>query len=312
LPSNRQSKIANRKFPLWPWPPLLLCLGLLLSACAEAPKPVAAEQKHFLWSVRSEAGTVYLLGSMHLATKALYPLDAIIEDAFTRSGTLVVEINPTDEQTTQRTALIRQEGLYPEGTTLKTALSKETYALVEARFKRLGVGMERLDPMKPWLVSMVLEVSALQQLGFDPRYGIDLHFLNQAKGRKRIAELETVESQVRLFSELSDHDQELLLLYTLTDLELLAGQIDRLTAAWRRGDVEAFQAVMTQERSAHPELEPLLRRLFEERNRRMAAQVEDFLKTPDTHFVVVGAGHLAGAGSIVDLLRAKGYRVEQL
>ena len=36
------------------------------------------------------------------------------------------------------------------------------------------------------------------------------------------------------------------------------------------------------------------------------------VSTPDAAFVVVGAGHLVGPGSIVDLLREKGYRVEQL
>ena len=45
---------------------------------------------------------------------------------------------------------------------------------------------------------------------------------------------------------------------------------------------------------------------------RMAARIEEFLRAGGSTFVVVGAGHLAGRGSIVELLRAKGYAVRQL
>jgi uncharacterized protein YbaP (TraB family) len=43
----------------------------------------------------------------------------------------------------------------------------------------------------------------------------------------------------------------------------------------------------------------------------MVLKVEDFLKTNDTCFVVVGAGHLVGERGIVEMLKAGGYSVEQ-
>ncbi len=41
-------------------------------------------------------------------------------------------------------------------------------------------------------------------------------------------------------------------------------------------------------------------------------KIEAYLKTRETHFVVVGAGHLVGEQGIVQTLRRKGYTVEQL
>ena len=44
----------------------------------------------------------------------------------------------------------------------------------------------------------------------------------------------------------------------------------------------------------------------------MASKIEDFLKTTETLFVIVGAGHLVGEKGIVEILKAKGYVVEQM
>jgi uncharacterized protein YbaP (TraB family) len=41
----------------------------------------------------------------------------------------------------------------------------------------------------------------------------------------------------------------------------------------------------------------------------MAAGIERLLGTPGTSFVFVGAGHLVGEGSVIDLLRRDGYEV---
>jgi uncharacterized protein YbaP (TraB family) len=44
----------------------------------------------------------------------------------------------------------------------------------------------------------------------------------------------------------------------------------------------------------------------------MADKIAGFLKSKDTYFVVVGAAHLAGKQGIIELLKGKGYKVEQL
>jgi uncharacterized protein len=44
----------------------------------------------------------------------------------------------------------------------------------------------------------------------------------------------------------------------------------------------------------------------------MVAKIEGFLKTGQTYFVVVGSGHLVGSKGIVNVLKEKGYMVQQL
>ena len=59
-------------------------------------RDASAEKKNFLWKVRSDTGTVYILGSIHFMKKEIYPLDKKIEDAFDKSDVLSVEANVND------------------------------------------------------------------------------------------------------------------------------------------------------------------------------------------------------------------------
>ena len=50
--------------------------------------------------------------------------------------------------------------------------------------------------------------------------------------------------------------------------------------------------------------------IYAARNANMAARIADLLGKPGTSFVVVGAGHLVGKGSVIDLLEASGVRID--
>jgi len=55
----------------------------------------------------------------------------------------------------------------------------------------------------------------------------------------------------------------------------------------------------------------MLKKLLLDRNRAWIPKLEEFLKSDKAVLVVVGAGHLVGKDSVVELLTAKGYKVEQ-
>jgi uncharacterized protein len=52
--------------------------------------------------------------------------------------------------------------------------------------------------------------------------------------------------------------------------------------------------------------------LIYQRNADMAQQLETYMATEKKYFVVVGAGHLVGDRSILTLLQAKRYQIDQL
>jgi uncharacterized protein YbaP (TraB family) len=41
-------------------------------------------------------------------------------------------------------------------------------------------------------------------------------------------------------------------------------------------------------------------------------KIEAYLKTPQSEFILVGAGHLGGAEGVLAALRKKGYQVQKL
>ena len=67
---------------------LALLIGALLPSGAQR-KPV----RGLFWKASSSGNTIYLLGSVHLGTKEMYPLPDYIEKAFQRSSVLIVEVD---------------------------------------------------------------------------------------------------------------------------------------------------------------------------------------------------------------------------
>ena len=97
------------------------------------------------WKASSGTNVIYLLGSVHVGSKDMYPLPTEVQDAFESSTALVVEvdINHLDKQKIQ--ALFQGEGLYPGDDLLWNHVSKETRQEdVEQFGATYGIPAERL------------------------------------------------------------------------------------------------------------------------------------------------------------------------
>ncbi|MEW6068742.1 MAG: TraB/GumN family protein [Nitrospirota bacterium] len=283
----------------------------LLTFCIYTQSVITGEQKDFLWKVQSKTSTVYVLGSIHFLKKDIYPLDKKIENAFDRSNILVVEANINDMNQINVEKLMGGI-LYPDNDTLENHVSRETYELIKKEMGRFRIPPELINKQKPWILALTLTSLKLIEMGYDPNYGIDMHFLLKAEGKKKISELESLDYQINLFADLSDKEQELFLLYTLKEINLLEQEIDKLVQAWIAGDTKGIEFIMNKDIEEDKNMEAIYEKFLYERNRNMALKIEDFLKTKDTYFVIVGAGHLVGKKGIIEILREKGYPVEQL
>jgi len=292
-------------------PTLIVTLTLLVSPVLSGEKS-SAGQKSFIWKVRSNTDIVYILGSIHLAKPDMYPLPGKIEKCFAEAGVLALEADPSKAQDDKVLHQMLVAALYQEGETLSEHLSKENYELAEREMEKLGIPIETFSRTKPWFLAMTMETLELQKLGYDPTYGIDVYFARKAVRKKRIVEIESFDYQIKLMNGFSDREQELFLLYTIRDLESLPTEIDELMKAWRSGDMKAMEKLVTRSVSESLELRPIYDKLIYKRNQEMTARIEQFLKGKETVFVVVGAAHLVGKEGIIELLKKKGFNLEQM
>ena len=269
--------------------------------------------KSFFWKVTADDGSfVYLLGSVHVANKGMYPLPKVIEDAFAACPNLVVEVNEDAVDQVKLMQTVVERGMYKAGDTITKHLSeKGNKALKEFDAKSgLPLGYQM---MKPWLVAVTITLTELQKLGFDPSLGIDKHFMAAAKkADKKVLELESVEFQLGVMSGFSDELQEKFLISTILEISTIKTEFDKMIQAWKDGDVENMEKMLFRQLKEEPELKPVYDKLFFERNAGMAGKIEGYLKSRQPHFVVMGAGHLVGDKGIVKLLTDKKYKMEQV
>jgi uncharacterized protein YbaP (TraB family) len=291
-------------------------LALCCFASARAAPPAAEDgaSKHFLWKVTGSSGVVYLFGTIHAGKADFYPLPSIIEDSFKNADALIEEIDLSDPGEAARIdQALAAVGGYTNGDTITNHLSEATRSHLAEYMKKSGLSEPAVAHKRPWLVSMLVEAHEMKRTGLDPSYGLDLHFLKEARQlHKPIGALEDASSQLELLSSLSEELQDRLLLSSLIDMEKSPDFFDRLRRAWQSGDTAAMQELITSNARDYPQLKPLMTRIIDDRNTAMAIKIGRFLQTPKSYFVAVGAGHLVGNKGIPSQLRRKKFRVEQL
>jgi len=82
-----------------------------------------------------------------------------------------------------------------------------------------------------------------------------------------------------------------------------------MVAAWQRGDVEKLDKMLKESLEDYPDLAQVL---LYDRNARWVPRIEALLAADKDCLVIAGAAHLVGAGSVVERLAARGYKVEQV
>ena len=151
-------------------------------------------------------------------------------------------------------------------------------------------------------------------MGFSGENGIDMHFLTQAHEQgKAVRALESAEFQIGLLAGFSAELQRLFLKSTIQEMDKLLGMLDELTEAWKRGDAATIDRMLVESQRADERMRPVYQKLIHDRNVSMAASLRELLQSEGTLFVVVGAGHVVGAGGLVDIFsNDQRYEVRQM
>jgi uncharacterized protein len=290
---------------------------LLLIAATLATGNVLAQNSTvtpLIWEVRSEGNVVYLLGSIHLGRSDMYPVGPVVEKAYRASKVVALEADPTDQQAIVAAIM---DTFYEPPESLQNNLPGPLLTRLSRVLERLGIPLEQAQTMKPFMVAMTLASLEYAKAGFDPSLGVDMHYARRAKqDGKPLVELESFGGQIALMNSMSDRLQESLLQATLESIENgeIPALVDAMINAWKSGDGKQLQsAVSAEERKLPAALaQEFHRKFMSDRNLAMARKIESMLEGPDAHFVAIGAAHLLGEDSILQILSANGFRVRPL
>jgi uncharacterized protein len=264
---------------------------------------------HALWEIHGRHNTIYLLGSIHVLRPSDYPLAPELLDAYRHAQALYMEVNlqELDLQTMQVELLA--SATLPPGKTLPGILGKQRYDHAAALARDVGVELSNFDRFAPWFAAEAISQLQLIQLGFQPQSGVEMYFLERAKSdSKSVAGLETVHDQIALFDGLSMDAQAEYLLSSLEEAHDLPKEVDTMVKAWNRGDTSWFEREMKSEFGRDPSL---YQSVLVARNRKWIPKIEALLKEDKNYLIIVGTGHLVGAGSVIDLLKKDGIGATQ-
>jgi uncharacterized protein YbaP (TraB family) len=281
-----------------------LALAGCTTAQAETPPPGAVPGPA-LWRVGDADTTIYLFGTVHALPKGKPWFDGRIEAAFAAADEMVTEVDLSDQSASA--AALQQAGMLPAGTSLRDLMTPDDRMQFEAALVSLGLPVEALDPMEPWMATLTMSLLPLLRQGYQTESGVEMALSAQAGEKKRGA-LETIAQQIDLFDGMPIDAQLTFLDKTVEAMPEAKTSLDAMVAEWIEGDAVALAALLNAELD-----DPVLyERLLTQRNVSWAGWIEQRLQQPGTVFVAVGAGHLAGTGSVQDQLARRGLTVARV
>ncbi|HVY50416.1 MAG TPA: TraB/GumN family protein [Devosia sp.] len=260
-----------------------------------------------LWKVSDANSSIWLFGSIHVLPPGIAWRTPALDDLMAKAETVYFEadIGP-----------LGQLGLVLKGLQMSfTAhrawvdrLDSEQRSKLDAAISALGLAPAQIQGFEPWLAEAVIEDKVLETHGYLPALGVD-PTLQAELPRERKAYFETAGEQMDLLAKAPLDDQIARLMAAVDDIPNMAGDLHDMAVSWSAGRVEELGVQISDDPTMD---ENFTRTMVRDRNARWVGVMEGLLASDRQDLVVVGAGHLAGDGSVIDLLRKAGFTIERI
>jgi uncharacterized protein YbaP (TraB family) len=296
----------------------LLVLGLV--ACGEAAvisgvddKVNAARVRNdgpAIWIAKDFDSTLYLYGTVHLLPDDLDWQKDDMRAAFKEAGTVFFEVDSGTDAQAKATVLVTSLGMRKDGFRLSDGLDSYQLKLLDAAAHNGNLTLAALDSMKPWLASEFLTVAAASNAGLLSELSADEALKSRAmREQKNVIYLETIEDQIRVSADQPDFVQMTMLTETLEGFNTLGDDLKSVVRSWAVGGTDFLTKEMVVAlKNKSPEF---YNALLVDRNRKWAKTLTRWMEDSGTGFVAVGASHLLGEDSLIEMLREQGYQVSR-
>ena len=263
-----------------------------------------------MWKVSKGDDYVYLGGTIHLLPESAYPLPAEYEQVYKDTDTLVLEAKiPEADDRNAQVAMLNAMS-YGQGEKLSDKLSPEVYQQLADYFSQYGIQLSQLEGFKPGFVALQMMAIEMQKAKLNGD-GVDNYFAKRAvQDHKSQQYLESLESQINLLANMGHGYEDSFISLSLAQSADYKNYFDTMIAAWRQGDVAALQTLVVEPIQALDQ--QMYQDMLVSRNQAWLPQIEQMFGNEQRELVLVGAGHLAGEHSVLTLLQAAGYQLQQV
>ena len=283
---------------------------LSLGSAASAATPATQIAHPALWAVSDADTTVYLFGTIHLLPSNYKWRTSRFDEAIAGSQQLMVETIIDENNPQELMAALAGLAFSPGLPPIAQRVPPARRPALEAAIKKSGIPRPAFDRMETWAAAFMLLGNQFKDMGLKNGEGVETVLRNAFKTQgKSIGQLESNKEQLSFFDGLPEDAQRALLEGAIDEPKSMKADFGQMLAAWSRGDVDAIAKSFNRDLSGSPALKQAL---LERRNANWSRWVEKRMTQPGSVMVAVGAGHLAGNGSVVDMLKREGYKVRRL
>jgi len=302
----------------------LLMLGIVLTACttteqakrhSELSKPVLIEHpERFFWEIKGNKGSIYVLGTVHVADKSFYPLERNVLRAFDKADRLVSEIGGKTEleafTAELQTIIIKNINADPKKSLLKV-LSEDELAVL---YEMIGDdAVHQLALFNPWILNTVLTQLLMNKAGLNADDGIDMYLMQRAENKK-IAALDTAEQQIAVLSYGTFEDQLAILkdsIQALRDIDKSMEEIHKIRDLYLSNNRKELSALLVElllevpSSFSEKKVQAYIDALLTDRNRTWAQKFDEYLREGGNTFVFAGTAHFLGKSNVFEIMRQK-------
>lgn len=261
-----------------------------------------------LWEVSDADSKIWLFGSFHLLPPDLKWRTQVFDRTLQSATHIYFE---TDVGDAAQGALLGETfrlGINPVGVRLTDSLNAAQASTLTQTTTAAGIDLGSLQAMRPWLATITIAVAATVEAGYDPRSGVDMQ-LQREIPQERQRYFESTSEQLGFLANAPQAEQTAQLIDTINQLDQLKTSMAAMLDAWSTGKPETLSTLFTADLGGDRAFSD---RLIHDRNANWVKTLKTLLASNQQDLIVVGAGHLLGDRSVVDLLRKGGFTVTRL
>ena len=287
---------------------LIILLWIPLCFSQEAKLEENLKNKNFFWEISQGEKRIHILGSIHIGNKSLYPMNPAVDKFFETSDRLALELELNEKNIQFVQDFMKREAFY-KTRSISDDFNEDELTQITTWMSENHIPENFWKKMKPWLLYLTITNLNSNRANLSEHYGIDMYYSKKAnEADKEIIELETAESQMKLFTKLPDV-KKLLLESCSLSLEEGKKEMLKMLNCIKEGDDKILLEIIDEMREISPAAHESL---LVERNKNMVAKIELYMKEEPKTFIIVGAAHLLGEAGIIELLKNKNYLLKRL